>query len=144
MDTSLLPYILPIAVATGGIALTSYINIKIKFAQNEGDAFLTIRATFLNIIRVVINLWVAYFLFKEVISHEPPTRLSILLIVFCSFSLFWWLISGIFFRIIEIISSLQATQSAHLDMFEMYIKKQVEIDEKAKTHHSSETANGAP
>jgi hypothetical protein len=141
MEISLTPYILPIAVAFCGIALTSYINIKIKFAKDESDAFRTIRATFLNIARVVMHLWVAYFLYKEIVSIEPPTRLSILLIVLYSFSLFWWFISGIFFSIIDVIRALQATQSAHLDLFEAYIKKQ---DEKALTHHSSGTPNGAP
>ncbi len=136
MDISFLSSVLPVVVAIVGIALTSYINIKLKFAKDENEAFRVIKKTFLMLALIFFNLWTVYFLCKEVVSSEPPTRQSNLLMVLYSLSLFWSVISGLFFRIIKLIGSLQSTQSIHLDAFISHVEMKKKVNGKKESKPS--------
>jgi len=104
---------IPLLVAVASVTLTAYINIKVKFSQDETSAFRDVRAILGNIALFVINAWIAYSLYREVTSPEPPSRIAIFVIVFYSLSLFWFAISYLLLQVIAIIKDIVALQKTH-------------------------------
>lgn len=95
-------------VATGLIliSITAMLNIKIKYAQSEAQARRAVALTFLKIIYGCSLLFVALVLYGTLVSPEPLTRSSIMIILLGSLSLFSSLFAYILLRFLKVIFSL--------------------------------------
>lgn len=63
------------------LSITTYINIKIKFAKDEKEAFNHIYGFASNFLLMFFVAWCSYSLYLELTSNFPITRKSILIIV---------------------------------------------------------------
>jgi hypothetical protein len=91
---------LAIAVPLGIAALNTWINITIKFAPDAAHARREVTEIFIRVIGWIGNSVVLGQLIWQIISPNPNLRLSFLLILLDSFSLFnsylYWLLHSVF------------------------------------------------
>jgi hypothetical protein len=131
---SLKVFAVPLVVAIISISLTAYINIKVKFATDEKTAFQEVRTLFLKALSFILNIWIAYSLFKEITSPEPTTRMAVLLIVFYSLVLFWVFIANLLRDLIKIIKDIIGIQKRQLETTTKHLEvthKQLDITQGA-------------
>lgn len=69
--------------------LTTYINIKTKFAKDEREAMQHAKTLGLNLALIVACGWSAFRLFKDFSSPSPLDKKTLLFILINSFGLFY-------------------------------------------------------
>jgi len=87
--------------------LTTYINIKTKFAKDEKEAIRHAKTLALNLALILACGWAAYRLFVDFSSTAPLDRKSLLIILINSLSLFYVFISRHIHRILDLFEKLQ-------------------------------------
>ena len=70
------------------MALSAWVNIKIKFANDAKDASRAIKRIFFILVIIASQGYTAWRLIEELVSKEPLTRGSVFFIVMCALSLF--------------------------------------------------------
>ena len=86
--------------------LTTYMNIKTKFAKDEKEAMRHAKTLVLNLGIALACGWLAYRLFVDFSSSTPLNRESLLIILINSFSLFYVLIALHLHRILSLIGKI--------------------------------------
>jgi hypothetical protein len=95
--------LIPLAIGVGIAALTAWINITIKFANNAEDAKRDIKRIFYLIVSFLSQCIVAYFLFKNLISDKPLDRVSVFAIIVSTISIVGSIFSYLLFKILVLI-----------------------------------------
>jgi hypothetical protein len=109
MNTILINVIVVIVI----FGLTTYINIKTKFAKDEKEAMTHVKTLALNLLLLLSSGWMIYVLFLNFLSPQPLDKISLFIILSNSFSLFYAFIS-LHFR--KLLSLLEAHVSQTTDM----------------------------
>ena len=97
--------------------LTTYINIKTKFAKDEKEAMRHAKTLALNLILVLSSAWMVYILVMNFLSPEPLDKKSLFFILVNSFGLFYVLIGyhlgrvlSIFYKYLKLLNKLPCTK----------------------------------
>ena len=88
------------------ISITAMVNIKIKYAQSEAQAKRSVALVFWRIIYGCSLLFVVLVLYGTLVSPEPLTRSSIMIILLGSLNLFSAFLAYILLRFLKVIFSL--------------------------------------
>jgi len=96
----------PIVIALGIAFVTTWINIKVRFAPTAAHAMKEARAILLIVVAVILNLYMVGMLVSEIVSPNPDLRTSILHIILYSFVLFNNYICFMQFMVLQMISKL--------------------------------------
>jgi hypothetical protein len=86
--TDVLKTAITIAIPLGIAALTTWINITIRFAPDAAHAIREAKEIFLKVAGWIANAILAGVLTWEIVSPNPNVRVSMLIILMYSFSLF--------------------------------------------------------
>jgi hypothetical protein len=105
------PILINVIIVILVFGLTTYMNIKTKFAKNEKEAMRHAKTLALNLIIILSSGWMAYILFMTFLSALPLDRKSLFFILLNSFGLFYVFI-GFHFR--QVLSLFEK----HVKLFE--------------------------
>jgi hypothetical protein len=83
------PILINLIVVILIFGLTTYMNIKTKFAKDEKEAMRHAKTLALDLALLLLCIWSAYRLFVDLLSDAPLDRRSLLIILINSFSLFY-------------------------------------------------------
>jgi len=124
---------LAIAIPFGIAALTTWINITIKFAPDAAHARREAALTFMTVIAWIANGGVLVLLIWEIISPNPNLRVSLLVIIMNSFGLFNFYMLMLYLQLRHSIAR-QGEYSGRIDQrltdLAKLVGKLIEINEK--------------
>lgn len=101
------PMLINVIVVIFIFGLTTYINIKTKFAKDEKEAMRHAKTLALNLALILACGWAAYRLFVDFSSPSPLDKKTLLFMLINSFALFYVFIVNFHLnRIISIIKKI--------------------------------------
>lgn len=100
------PILISVITSISILGLTTYINIKTKFAPDEKTAMNNVKILIYCIALILCCSLAVYSLIKEFILDAPLNRTSLLVILINSFSLFYIFIILHLHRMLSLIEKL--------------------------------------
>jgi hypothetical protein len=98
--------------------LTTYINIKTKFAKDEKEAMRHVKTLALNLALILACGWTTYRLFVDFSSPTPLDKKTLLFMLINSLSLFYVFISLHFYKILSLFNKQLSLFNAHIEIHE--------------------------
>jgi hypothetical protein len=127
----------PIIIVVISVSLTAIVTLKTKYATSEDQAIAGLKNIGKKVFFYCWTAWLFYGLAMQVISPEPVTRTSVLLIAVYTSCILLMLIFSLLKSIIEAIAKVVAVQRLH-------IESQIEQINTEATKERSDTRSAPP